>query len=128
MGMILKLFQIASTLQVQIIDGHIQSDSCRAFETEETYNLSISKVNDLSKNIEHMLNIWFATQKKVSNDKQSPSNKCSKSIGMDRADNANMIIVKGFKKKSCTSKKKKWKDKISTGVRVGKVKQNEQMS
>ena len=78
----IKLHQISRYRSLMSIFRVI---ACRASETEETYNLSISKADDLCKeNIENMLSIWLAMQREVTNDEQRPSNnapKTSKWIG-----------------------------------------------
>ncbi|XP_057495639.1 protein FAR1-RELATED SEQUENCE 5-like [Actinidia eriantha] len=111
--------KLHQTLRYRSLMAIFRAITCRASETEEIYNLSVSKADDLSVNIENMLHIW---QREVSHEEQSASNKCLDRIGMDRADKANVIIAKGFKKKSCTSKGKR-RIKSQLKLALGKSRQ-----
>ncbi|XP_028104312.1 protein FAR-RED IMPAIRED RESPONSE 1-like [Camellia sinensis] len=75
--------------------------TCRAAETEETYEFSIAQLATLGTNVERKLSAHFGVENEVSNDD------ATQSFELDCEDLNHVVQPKGMKKKVATSKGKK---------------------
>ncbi|CAL5326995.1 unnamed protein product [Camellia sinensis] len=78
--------------------------ACRASESEETYNLTVEKADDLIANIESMLSAKFNMPFSDTIEHESPPDTCLESFEVDGVVDTNVVQAKGLKRKECTSK------------------------
>ncbi|XP_028095990.1 protein FAR1-RELATED SEQUENCE 5-like [Camellia sinensis] len=78
--------------------------ACRASESEETYNLTVEKADDLIANIESMLSAKFNMPFSDTIEHESPPDTCLESFEVDGVVDTNVVQAKGLKRRECTSK------------------------
>ncbi|XP_028071489.1 uncharacterized protein LOC114273865 [Camellia sinensis] len=81
-----------------------RSVACRASESEETYNLTVEKADELIADIETMLSAKFDMPCLDTVQQESPPNTCPESFEVDGVVDKNVVQAKGLKRRECTSK------------------------
>ncbi|CAL5442325.1 unnamed protein product [Camellia sinensis] len=81
-----------------------RSVACRASESDETYNLTVEKADELIADIETMLSAKFNMPCSDTIQQKSPPNACPESFEVDDVADKNVVQAKGLKRKECTSK------------------------
>ncbi|KAL7258428.1 hypothetical protein ACSBR1_004536 [Camellia fascicularis] len=71
--------------------------ACRASESEETYNLTVEKADDLIANIESMLSAKFNMSFSNTIEQESPPDTCLESFEVDGVADTNVVQAKGLK-------------------------------
>ncbi|KAL7230818.1 hypothetical protein ACSBR2_009160 [Camellia fascicularis] len=99
--------------------------ACRASESNETYNLTVEKTNDLIANIESMLSAKFNMPFLDTIEQESPSDICLKSFEVDGVADTNIVQEKGLKRRECTSKGRR---RTKGGLELALAKKNKTSS
>ncbi|KAL7188544.1 hypothetical protein ACSBR1_038416 [Camellia fascicularis] len=99
--------------------------ACRASKSEETYNLTIEKADDLIANIENMLSAKFNMPFSDTIELESPPDTCPKSFEVDGVADTNVVQAKGLKRRECTSKGRR---RTKGGLELALAKKNKTSS
>ncbi|CAL5326351.1 unnamed protein product [Camellia sinensis] len=99
--------------------------ACRASESEETYNLTVEKADDLIANIESMLSAKFNMPSPDTIEQESPLDTCLESFEVDGVVDTNVVQAKGLKRRECTSKGRR---RTKGGLELALAKKNKTSS
>ncbi|CAL5329126.1 unnamed protein product [Camellia sinensis] len=102
-----------------------RSVACRASESEETYNLTVEKADELITDIETMLTAKFNMPCSDTIQQESPPNTCPESFEVDGVADKNVVQAKGLKRKECTSKGRR---RTKGGLELALAKKNKTSS
>ncbi|CAL5381513.1 unnamed protein product [Camellia sinensis] len=102
-----------------------RSVACRASESDETYNLTVEKVDELIADIETMLSAKFNMPCSDTIQQESPPNACPESFEVDGVADKNVVQAKGLKRKECTSKGRR---RTKGGLELALAKKNKTSS
>ncbi|GMQ02743.1 hypothetical protein CsSME_00048833 [Camellia sinensis var. sinensis] len=102
-----------------------RSVACRASESEETYNLTVEKADELIADIETMLSAKFNMPCSDTIQQESPPNTCPESFEVDGVADNNVVQAKGLKRKECTSKGRR---RTKGGLELALAKKNKTSS
>lgn len=86
--------ELHQTLRYKSLMAIFRAIACRASEREETYNISVTKMDELSANIESILSTKMNTQIQGNSEQGSPPNMPLRNFEVDGLANANAVQAK----------------------------------